>query len=217
MVCKVKMTTKNISILCVLMILSFTVCECKAQESDFRIVADPYQYENHVFTPWTNDMVRIGITTKERGLIFKIVISNEQTDSVEIEDLEIDVTIKYGDETYSTLQKQITINYIYLPQDEQYEVIIPVKFRSSDDVGSYTTELTYTHRYHGSEAIEPYPFTFRLVSEEQFQKEIEQKKTGPLIVIGPFEIKLFDFGITITIISIPVVVVALYYWKKRKE
>lgn len=208
--------TNHIPILCMLIMFSFVTSECIAQESDYCIVADAYQYENGTFKPWSNDMMRIEITTKERGLIFKIIISNElQTGAVEIEDLKIDVAVKYGDETHHTFFKQVSINYIYLPQNENYEVIVPVTFNRADVIGSYTAELTYTVENSDPQHIEPYPFQFRVVSEEQFEKELEQKKNG-LINIGPFEItvEIFGGGITITIISLAVVV---YMLRRRKR
>lgn len=209
--------TKHVLFLLVLTLFSFIASECIAQESDYNIVADAYQYENGTFKPWSNDMLRIGITTKERGLVFKVIISNGlQTDAVEIEDLKIDVAIKYGDETYHTFFKQVSISYIYLPQTEDYEVIVPVTFEHGDAIGSYTAELTYTVKNSVPKHIEPYPFQFRVVGEEQFQKEIEQKKTGPVIIIGPWEIKveIFGGGITITVVSIALVV---YLLRRRRR
>jgi hypothetical protein len=210
---------KSFLCLCLIALFALSVSESKGQGSGLNIWADPYQLENGVFKPWDNDMVRIGITTKERGLIFKITISNPQeTDSVTIESLRIDVNVKYGDQQFSTFSKQISISYIYLPPKENYEVFVPIEFNRVDAIGSYLAELSYARGYAVEQHIEPYPFQFRVVSEDQFAKEIEQKRTGPVIIIGPWEVKIlsFEFGTSVTLLSIAVVVYFLWR-KKRKE
>lgn len=197
--------------------LCLQVSESMAQTSDFKVEADPYQWENGVFKEWNNDMVRIGITTEERGLIFKITISNPQeTEALTIENLYINVRVKYGDQTYSRVFKQININYVYLPPKGEYPIFVPVDFGYSDVIGSYKAELTHSIGTYNEQNIDPYPFEFRVVgSEVQLQKEIEQKRGGPVIIIGPFVIKLFDFSIGITVISVPIVLILIYFWRKR--
>lgn len=205
---------RSLLILFILGLCFLPVFQCMAQTSDFNIVADPYQLENGVFKPWNNDMIRIGITTEERGLIFKITISNQhETNSITIENLRIDVKVKYGDETYSRFFKQVSLSYIYLPPKQDYQVFVPVDFGHGDIIGSYRAELTYAIGSGNEQPIEPYPFQFRVVSEEQFQKEIEQKRGGPTIIIGPFEVKIID--LTISVVSASAAAIVYYLWKKK--
>lgn len=208
---------KSLSWLCLVILFVLPISISKGQSSDFKITADPYQFESGVFKQWDNDMVRIGITTKERGLIFKITISNpHQTDSVAIENLRVDTNVRYGDAQSSTFFEQISVSYIYLPPKKDYHIFIPTEFNRAEVIGSYTAELTYVKGSSVEQHIEPYPFQFRVVSEEQFAKEKEQKQTGPVIIIGPWEVKVFDFGggITITIIGLALIV---YVYRKRKR
>ena len=208
--------TRLFLILFVLSLCFFLVFRCMSQTSDFKIVADPYQWENDVFKQWNNDMIRIGITTEERGLIFKITISNQhETNSLTIEDLTIYIRVNYGDEAGSRFSKQVSLSYIYLPPKQDYSVFVPVDFGYGEIIGSYTAELTYAIGSGSEQHIEPYPFQFRVVSEEQFQKEIEQKKGSPIIIIGPFEVKLFDFSIGVSVVSVSAIIIAYYLWKKK--
>jgi len=187
-----------------------------AQFSDFEITADPYQWENGTFKEWSTDMIRICITTKERGLIFKITILNEnEAEPIEINNLVIDVKVEKEQDSWSFF-RQITINYIFIPPKNEHTIFVPIEFSKYGEViGSYTVELTYGQGTVVEQHIEPYPFDFRVVSEEQFQKEIEQKKTGPLIIIGPWEIKLIDFGVSITIIGVGGAI-TFFMWKKKR-
>jgi len=189
------MLTKKITLLflCSLTVSMIVISNCKAQESGYRIEADPFQYENDSFKQWTNDMIRIEITTEERGIIFRITITNKQTNALEIENLNIDVHIRNIDDDYNAFHKQISINYIYLPQNEEYSLYVPVTFTRYDVIGSYKAELSYTEDSSVSQNIEPYPFQFRILSEDQFQKELEQKKTA-LFNIGPIEVTIEIFG-----------------------
>jgi len=208
--------TRSLSILFVLSLCFLPVFQCKGQTSDFKITADPYQFENGVFKQWDNDMIRIGITTEERGLIFKITISNQhETNSLTIENLSVDIKVKYGDEIGSRFSKKVSISYIYLPPKHDYNVFVPVDFGHGDIIGNYAAELNYQIGYGDWQHIEPYPFEFRVVSEEQFQKEIEQKKGSPIIVIGPIEVRLFDFSIGVSIFSVSAIIIGYYLWKKK--
>lgn len=209
--------TRSLLISFVLVMFFLQISQCMAQTSDFKVEADPYQWENGVFKEWSNDMIRIGITTQERGLVFKITISNQhETNPVTIENLRIDVRVDYGEQVTSRLHKQISIDYIYLPPKQDHQVFVPVDFGHIDIVGSYNAKLTYTIGYGSAQNIDPYPFEFRVVgSEDQLQKEIEQKRGGPVIIIGPFEIKLFDFSIGISVVSISAILIIYYLWRKK--
>ena len=208
--------TRSLSFLFALSLCFLPVFQCMAQTSDFKIVADPYQVENGVFKQWNNDMIRIGITTEERGLIFKITISNQhETNSLTIENLSVDIKVKYGDEIGSRFSKEVSLSYIYLPPKYDYDIFVPVDFGHGDIIGNYAAELNYQIGYGDWQQIEPYPFEFRVVSEEQFQKEIEQKKGSPIIIIGPFEVKLLDFSISVSIFSVSAIIIGYYLWKKK--
>lgn len=209
-----KKQAKWIIFLCVLPLTFSFISQCLAQVSDLKIEADPFQYENDVLKEWSNDMKKIGITTEKRGLIFKITISNVQNEPITVEKLEIQVRVRETNEGTSTFFDQVS-TYIYLPPNEKTEVIIPVDFGHGEVIGSYIAEIQRIERYDVAQNIEPYPFEFRVLSEDQFQKELEQKKEAPFISIGDINITLFDFSISVTIFSVGLVLV-LYYLRKRR-
>lgn len=80
--------TRSFLILFVLSLCFLPVFQCKVQTSDFKIVAEPYQ--------WNEDMKRLKITTPERGLTFKITISNDGTQAIAINKIYINVRVEYG-------------------------------------------------------------------------------------------------------------------------
>ena len=196
--------TKSLLGLLVLILCIPPIFQCKGQTSGFKVVAEPYQ--------WNDDMKRLKITTPERGLTFKIIISNEDsTEPVTIDKLLLDVKVYYGDEDYFKFYKQINIDYIYLPSNEDYTTFVPVDFGHGDIVGSYRAELKYgTKGYLPQQKIEPFPFEFRVLGEDLFQQEIEQNRGGTTIII-PIEIQVSG-----GVISISVAILAIYLWKKKK-
>lgn len=91
-----KNRTRGRTVLSILFIvaLCFTpILSCKSVlPSDVKIVAEPYK--------WNNDMKRLRITTLEKGLNFKITISNDDVDSIEMRKftlmLESNVRVEHG-------------------------------------------------------------------------------------------------------------------------
>lgn len=155
--------------------LTIPILECRAQTSSLKITHEQYQ--------WTNDMNRLGITTPERGLIFKIIISNEGDTPLEIDKLYINVRV---DSDNHQFWKQLTIDYLYLPKNESDYRFVKADFGGSESIiGSYTAKLTYFVNYVSGQGtpIEVYPFDFRVMSEEGLQNAINQNPTGPVINI----------------------------------
>ena len=145
-------------------------------------------------------------------MTFKIIISNEDnTESITVDKILIDVKVYYGDQDYFKFFKQINIDYIYLPPNEDYTTFVPLDFGYGDIVGSYRAELRYgTKGYLPQQKIEPFPFELRVLSEDFFQQEIEQNRGGTTIIV-PIEIQVSG-----GVISVSVVILAIYLWKKKK-
>jgi len=190
-------------------LLALTLCilpmfQCKGQTSDFKIVAEPYE--------WDDDMKRLKITTPERGLVFKITISNDGTDAIEINKIYIDVRVESELRMWS-FHKQLEINYLYLPPKEVHYRFVEVDFGWGSIVGSYSAELMYGENvYDVDSPIEPYPLSFRVLSEEMFQQEIEQNKGGTTIII-PIEIQITLGGL----ISFSFAVILFSYLRKKRK
>ena len=197
-------------LLMILMLLP--ILQCRAQAMNPKITQEQYQ--------WNDDMKRLKITTLERGLIFKITISNEGSTPVEIDKLYINVRVESSDRQYWSFFKQLSIDYLYLPPKEADYRFVKVDFGSYQSVlGSYTAKLTYFVGYVSGDGnpIEIYPFVFRVLGNETFQQEIQQNRGGTIINIGPFNLTLIDLGgiggITVTGIALG----GLYFWRRSKK
>ena len=197
---------KTIITLSIVILFAFSVFQVGGQIYNFAIVHEPYQ--------WNSDMKRLKITTPERGLTFKITISNEDTsESVTIESIRINVRVFYGTEEYSKFFKQINIDYIYLPPTEGHVIFVPVNFGYGDIVGDYRAELKYQVGSYVEQKIEPFPLQFRVLSEDMFQQEIEQSGNGGITINIPIEIKISG-----SVISVSIVIIVIYFvWKRKKE
>jgi hypothetical protein len=192
--------------------LTVPIFQCRAQTMNPKITQDQYQ--------WNDDMKRLKITTPERGLIFRITISNEGNKPLPIDKLYINVRVESSSRQFWSFFKQLSIDYLYLPQNEKDYRFVKVDFGSYESIiGSYTAKLTYIiggASYGEGDPIEAYPFDFRVLSEEMFQQEIQQNKGGTTIFsIGSINITLFDLGGSITIISLASV--GVYLWNRRRK
>ena len=179
-------------------LLSIQILQCYAVTSGLKIVHEPYQ--------WNEDMKRLRITTPERGLVFKITIMNQGNEPLEIDHLYIFVRVKSNTRSFD-FYKQINLDYLYLPPEENTHCFVDVNFGDGSAIGSYTAELTYSiDSFHSEKPIEPYPFEFRVVSEEIFQQEIQQNKEGTVVISPSIEINITWFGIAL---SIPFIILLL--------
>jgi len=195
-------TVKVLILLCLFIFLMFSILQCRAQTSSLKMTHEQYQ--------WTTDMNRLGITTPERGLIFKIIISNEGDTPLEIDKLYINVRV---DSDNHQFWKQLTIDYLYLPKNESDYRFVKVDFGSLQYIiGSYTAKLTYFVDYVSGEGtpVEVYPFDFRVMSEEELQNAINQNPLGPIINIYLPEITIFSAG------GISILALALWNRKRKK-
>lgn len=187
------------------------ILQCRGQATNPKITQEQYQ--------WNDDMKRLKITTPDRGLIFKITISNEGNTPVEVDKLYIDVRVESENRQYWYFFKQLAIDYLYLPKNEDDYRFVKVDFGGGEIAGSYTAKLTYYMGYVSGEgtSIEISPFDFQVMSEDVFQQQIQQNSGGTTINIGPFNFTLLDLGgiggITVTGIALG----GLYFWRRSKK
>lgn len=200
---------RSLSILFIIALCFTQILECKGRlPSDVKIVAEPYQ--------WNDNMKRLEITTKERGLVFKITISNDGTESIEINKIYITVSVEPENRIWS-FRKQLEINYLYLPPKETHHRFVEVDFGGGSVIDSYSAELTYGENvYDIDNPIEPYPFDFEVVSEDEFERRI--KENPPPSLLPPINIDITIEFISISIGgTIGLIAVVWYLYKKRKE
>jgi len=186
--------------------LMLPILQCGAQTTNPKITQEQYQ--------WTNDMKRLKMTTPERGLIFKITISNEGNEPLEIDKLYINVRVESSSRQFWSFFKQLSIDYLYLPQNEDDYRFVKVDFGGGDSIiGSYTAKLTYiigASSYGEGTPIELYPFEFSVASEEELQNAINQNPSAPIINIYLPEITIFSAG------GISILALALWNRKRKK-
>jgi hypothetical protein len=181
------------------------ILQCKAQTSGLTITHEEYQ--------WTDDMKRLGITTPERGLIFKITIFNDGTKELETDNLVIDILVSDNTQQYGyVFNQQINFGSLYLPpKSADYRFVKVTQYGgiygSNLTIGSYTAKLTYTTSSNSVPTpIEQYPFNFRVVSEEELQKEIGQNPINIYIIIS-----------VIVVIIVVVALLTYLIYKRRKK
>ncbi|MGD0978664.1 MAG: hypothetical protein ABR962_05930 [Candidatus Bathyarchaeia archaeon] len=187
--------------------LIFPILRCNGQSSGLKITHQQYQ--------WTDDMNRLGITTPELGLTFKIMIWNQGTEPL-TEQYTLWITVQVDSTTTSGVYffKQLQIDYLYLPPNESLTRFVKVDFGGGQLIGSYEAKLTYSFGSSPSvgQPIEEYPFDFRILGNDTFQQEIEQNKGGVAFVF-PFNPEII-LGV---VVGISVLVGAIYLLRKRSK
>ena len=173
-----------------------------------------YALETPKFTldayTWSNNMKKASVTTKERGLVFRINIRNDENVPVEITNLVLNIDLFQNEERVHLRRGQTTINNLYLPPNDKINVFFEVEF-PYDHIGEYKAEVTYSIDNWVPEKIEPYPFRFKVVSEEIFAEEI--KNVRPLLDFSGITINLTLIGGGVTIFGLGVLIT--YLWQKR--
>jgi len=171
------MVKKVLPFLFLFIFLALPILQCRAQATNLKITHDQYG--------WTNDMKRLKMTTPERGLVFKITISNEGNEPLSIDKLYINIIVESSSRQFWSFLKQLSIDYLYLPKNENDIRFVKVDFGGGDSIiGSYTAKLTYgVSSYGEGTPIELFPFQFNVVSEEQLQNAINQNPSAPIINI----------------------------------
>ncbi|GAH63257.1 unnamed protein product, partial [marine sediment metagenome] len=135
-----KIHKKWLIVFCIMVLPIFVIPHSLANVRGLEIEVDPFQYENGEFKAWSNGMKKIGITTEERGLIYRITISNVENDPITIENLVIEVRGERTDSGSNSFFDQVSY-YVYLPPNGNKEIDIPVDFGGRDVLGSYRAEI----------------------------------------------------------------------------
>jgi hypothetical protein len=212
--------------LALLIVCSF-FSEALAQQSSLQITMEPYQ--------WTDEMKRQRITTTDRGLTLEICFSNmHEKYSVTLTNVEVRVQANYLLQTYPRFTKDWTTSSLTLMPKQQVKnnfIVELARYSSEETIGKWEVKANYKIGqqewrdekgaqnppgvvYTANEGkIEPYPFEFRVLGQEQFSKEIEQMKQRPLIeiVINNPTIQVVSVG------SVSLVILALALKNRGKK
>lgn len=146
---------------------------------------------------WTEEMKSLGITTRDRGLILKVTVMNShQTHAVTLNSFQITAAIEYEEKQTKDYQ-YITETTLYIPPGQNFTRFIKINLgyppndigrwsvKANYQFGGYNWETISGQRYFDqtqnvitSAPIEPYPFQFKVVGDEQFNQEIKNASTN---------------------------------------
>jgi len=207
------MKRKPLLIFMFLLPIMFQVAKCYSS-SDIAISAEPYN--------WSKEMRTLKIVPEDFKLIAKITIINEDSsEPILINELRLELKIEKEGKG-SAYPYFMILNSLYLPPKEEVTVFMPIEIYRHEfgyeKLGEYSVTITYEINGKSPKEIEPFnPFTFRVLSKQQFEKEIEEGKTA-FIYIGPFKFTLIEISMNSTIaITIVGVVLGILLRKKRKK
>ena len=112
----------------------------------------------------------------------------------------IQITSKEVQPTFNLIE-QISIGRVYLPPNGSEIRFVKITDSAGINltIGSYSATLTYGNGMK----IEPYPFDFRVMSEEGLQNAINQNPSGTIINIYLPEITIFSSG-GITVLALAI-------------
>jgi hypothetical protein len=166
-------------------LLMNSVPKCSAQSSALNITYDEYN--------WTSGMKRVGMTTPEKGLIFKITISNNSSQPLFSPTIYIVISIEgtsssSQDVSFSyTITATIvygTIEGLYLPpKQSQVWFVNGTEAYSPIPLGDYTAKLSYFYSSEGpwpsaEFQISPYPLDFKVETPQAVNQAIAQSTQG---------------------------------------
>jgi len=159
-------------------------------------------------------MKNVKMTTFERGLIVRIDLTNLDTRNyLEIDYLHIQIETTY-EEKDSKDSDYIELSNIEIKPSSSISFWHNVEFRSylGERLGKWSVRVAYgtsKNVWSFNNKIEPYSFEFKLVSEGELQKAIEENPSG--FVFSP------TIVIEFSVLSIAVTSFAVYLLARKKR
>jgi hypothetical protein len=205
--------------------LIFPIFQVKGQSSGFKVMLDQYN--------WTSEMKSLKITNQEIGLILRITIWNNESNSIDYslvanQILWINVRVDSTTDSGVYFFKQLSIDNLYLPPNETLTRFVNVEFTYGQPIGIYTAKCTYSFGTYPStgQQVEGSPFDYGIVDNDTFNQQISQeiqrnKKVNVTWFSLTINFSLFTLGDLLTFIGLPsisiaVVSVSAYTYKRRK-
>lgn len=186
--------------------LCFPLVKPVSSQNDMKITFEP---EN-----WTEDMKRVKMTTYERGLKIRIDITNlDKNDYLDIDYLSIRIEIRYEEEDSKDFDFVELGDFSVRPDNTTSTFRDIDLHHMTGSLGKWALRLGYVTSPQSSgydyNKIEPYPFEFKVASEEELQKAIEENPSG--FVFSP------TFNITISFVTVGGISLILFYLMKKKK
>ena len=160
---------------------------------------------------WTQDMKNAKLTTEERGLKIRIDFTNLDTENyLTISYIKIRIESKYEESEHSEWDYIELKNWVIQPSNTTSTYHDIDLHRSGDSVGKWSVRLKYVTResdWNFDDKIEPYPYEFKVVSdEEELQRQLKENPSAPII----------NIYITTTVTLFSVGILAWYLFKKKR-
>jgi len=167
---------------------------------------------------WTEDMKRVGMTTLDRGLKLKIDFTNLDTqDYYTITYIKIRIETNYEEQTNSKDWDYVEFRNYAIPPNNITSTYYDVDLhRSPSSIGRWSVRLGYAtneNAWDFSQQIEPYPFEFKIASEEELQNAISANPRGWFIFSPNITVDISILGGISGTISLALLAVIL----KRKK
>jgi len=160
---------------------------------------------------WTADMKRVKMTTQQRGLKIKIDFTNlDVKNYLTISYIHIRIEIRYEEIDFKDYDYVELENYV-IPPSNTTSIYRDINLQRSQSLGKWSLRLAYTtyKNWEFTNQIEPYPFEFRVVSEQELQKAIAENPSAPIINIYLPEITIISVG--------SITAIALAIWNNKRK
>lgn len=164
---------------------------------------------------WTQDMKDVKMTTPEKGLTIRINFENLDEKDYVINYIKIKVEATYEEKNTKNVD-YITLENFGIAKNDVASTVHKVDLSSNavGNLGKWSLRLTYvTNRdqYTFDQKIEPYPFEFKIGSEEELQNEIANKPSSNWIFSPTITVEVSLIG------TISVVVAVTVIWNSRRR
>lgn len=207
------MTHLNVTYVLVL----FLVCSIM---TNFGLVNAVYQTfpKTHVYPDnWTQDMKNVKMTTVERGLKIRIEFTNlDNQNYYTIPYIKIRIETNYEEQSNSKDWKYIELRNYAIPPNNTTSTYYDIDLhRSQTSIGRWSVRLTYVTNENSWDfisQIEPYPFEFKVASEDELQTAIKENPPSGFVFSPNITIEISVFGS----LSIAITIVLLKFLRKKK-
>lgn len=198
------------------------VCSAIVNSSPVNAIYQSFPKIHFEADNWTQDMKRVKMTTLERGLKLKIDFTNLDTQNYyTIAYIKIRVETNYEEQANSRDWDYIELkNYAIAPGNTTSAYYNVDLHQSPSSIGRWSVKLGYVlgeNSWDFGQQIEPFPFEFKVASEEELQKAIADNPSGWFIFSPNITIDISILGGIGGTISLALLAVILTKRKKGKH
>lgn len=192
------------------------VCSIIANFGLARADYQPFPKTHFYPDNWIQDMKNVKMTTIDRGLKIRIDFTNlDNQNYYTIPYIKIRVETNYEEQTNSKDWKYIELrNYAIPPSNTTSTYYTVDLYRSPNSIGKWSVRLTYVtneNSWDFTSQIEPYPFEFKVATEDELQTAIKENPPSGFVFSPNITIEISVFGSAIAIS-----IVLFSFFRKKK-